>query len=142
MIAVASAGPTPLSVSSVVSSAVLMLTIATPPGPVVVPGAPATDSPSFGTRICCPSTSGAARFSRLRSAPSRAPPARSTASTTRAPGSNGYTPGRWTQPATSTISCAVALADAPGEPEAGTPDAGDAGAGRAGAGVPAIWMGS
>src|SRR4029450_13079687 len=52
--------------------------------------------------IWVPSVSGAARFSASSRAPERAPPAASMASITRAPSVNSYTPGRRTQPATST----------------------------------------
>src|SRR4051812_18878173 len=113
MIAAASTGPTPFSVSSVGSSAVLMLTSAVVPvGTPPVTGAPVGGAaPFLGTRICCPSVSGAARLSSVRSAFSSAPPARSTASITRSPGANENTPGLRTAPATSTINVAAALAD-------------------------------
>ena len=77
------------SVSSSVALAVLTLTSAPPPvSPVPgIRGAGAgRRRPRFGTRICVPSVSGAARFSAARSAPGRAPPAVSIASITRSPG--------------------------------------------------------
>src|SRR4051794_3484770 len=124
MIAAASTGPTPFKVSRVGSSAVLMLTsVVDPPDKPPTTGAPlGTAAPFFGTRICWPSVSGAARFSSVRSATSSAPPARSTASITRSPGANSNTPGLRTAPATSTINVTVALADgdADAEPDATT----------------------
>src|SRR6187401_1490171 len=116
MIAAARTGPTPFNVSSVASSAVLMLTrVVGPPGTPPAIGAPVGGAaPFFGTRICCPSVSGAARLSRVRSAFSSAPPARSTASITRSPGTNSNTPGLRTAPATSTINVGAALIDADG----------------------------
>src|SRR3954447_24402356 len=123
MMAAPRTGPTPFSVSSVGSSAVLMFTSAVvePPGTPPVTGTPlGTAAPFLGTRICCPSVSGAARLSSVRSALSSAPPARSTASITRSPGWNSKTPGFRTAPATSTISAGDALddADADAEPDA------------------------
>jgi hypothetical protein len=153
MIAAARTGPTPFNVSSVASSAVLMLTsVVGPPGTPPAIGAPVGGAaPFFGTRICCPSVSGAARLSRVRSAFSSAPPARSTASITRSPGANSNTPGLRTAPATSTINVGAALIDADGgtDPDAtataGAPD-GDApndvcGAGAADPAVVATSMG-
>src|SRR3954447_10989955 len=120
MIAAASTGPTPFSVSSVGSSAVLMLTsVVGPPGTPPVTGAPlGAAAPFLGTRICWPSVSGAARLSKVRSALSSAPPARSTASITRSPGANSNTPGLRTAPATSTINVGAALPAADAETEA------------------------
>ena len=69
-----------------------------------------------------PSASGAARFSDVRSAPGRGPPAASTASITRCPDVNSYTPGRRTHPATSTkIGTGLGVGDAAGGP-AGEPN--------------------
>ena len=69
----------------------------------VGPVPPGAVAPGFGTTICVPSVSGAARLRDVRSAPFRAPPARFTASITRSPDANSYTPGFRTQPATSTM---------------------------------------
>ena len=55
------------------------------------------------TRICSPSTSTRARLRSVRSTPARAPPAASSASTTREPASSTAMPGRRTLPATSTV---------------------------------------
>src|SRR3954468_15862558 len=116
MIAAARTGPTPFSVSSVGSSAVWMLpSVVGPPGTPPVTGAPlGAAAPFLGTRICWPSVSGAARLSKVRSALSSAPPARSTASITRSPGANSNTPGLRTAPATSTINVGALLTDADG----------------------------
>lgn len=90
-------------VSNMVWSAVLTLTSAPVDG--VVEGAavegPAACSPRFGTSIFIASVSGSARLSTLRSA-SAWGRALFTASETRAPTGNSYTPGFLTAPATCT----------------------------------------
>src|SRR3954469_3424908 len=95
-------GPTPGSVSSSSSVAVLSET-----GAAAAPGAPppaagAPTWPRVGTTTCSPSTSGAARFTCARSAFLVAPPARMTASAIREPCASRYRPGRRTAPTTST----------------------------------------
>ena len=61
-------------------------------------GAAAPAGAGTPTRICSPSTSSRARLSPDRSTPGRAPPAASSASTTRAPASRTAMPGRRTLP--------------------------------------------
>ena len=88
MIALAVTGPTWGSVSSNAWSARLRSTravgAAVPDGGTAGTGAPAAGAPG-PTTICSPSTSTRARLREVRSTPSRAPPACSRASTTRAP---------------------------------------------------------
>src|SRR5438093_2024504 len=106
MIAFASTGPTPLSDSSSDALATLMFTIGVPPTPVdpgAVPPAEVVPAPVLGITTWDPSVRSAARLIDVRSAPFRAPPARFTASITRSPGPNSYTPGSFTHPVTSTI---------------------------------------
>src|SRR3954464_13371656 len=145
MIAAAVTGPTLGSDSSSVSVAVFTLT--RPPAeaaPVrAPPGGGATGTtgaePLDGTRICSPSASGDARFSRSRSALASGPPAACTASMIRWPGSNWNTPGCRTRPATCTNST-VGTGDAGGAAVDATngeaPDGGAAAGGRAPPGPP------
>src|SRR5512134_494896 len=67
------------------------------------PVAPTAVPPDLGTTTWVPSVRGAARFNPDRSALGFAPPARSTASITRSPCPNAYTPGARTHPVTSTM---------------------------------------
>ncbi len=60
--------------------------------PTTLTGAP--PGPCSGTTICCPSARRAARLTASSTAFPLAPPARSTASVTRAPAGSLYTPGR------------------------------------------------
>src|SRR4249919_1055527 len=116
MMAAAVTGPTPGRSSSSVSPAELMLMSVVPPAvdpSPDEPGSPLVVEPGFVITICVPSVSGAARFNVVRSAPFRGPPARSTASMTRSPGVNSYTPGSRTHPATSTM---IAAGLAPADP--------------------------
>src|SRR5207237_9643731 len=69
--------------------------------PVAAPAA-ATPAPRRGTTTCSPSETSAARFTSERSALRVEPPARATASATRAPWASRYRPGRCTAPTTST----------------------------------------
>ena len=94
------------------------------------PGEPAAEAAGAGgggtpTTICSPSTRRRARLSPARSAPRRAPPAASRASTTRAPGSRTTMPGRRTLPVTSTTTSAAGLPEGATE----SPEAGAAGPG-------------
>src|SRR2546423_769586 len=96
-------GPTPGSVSSRVTVALLRLTW--PPGAPAPPPEPASTAPGGGVApitTSSPSTSLRARFRNDRSVPGSAPPAASRASATRDPAGRRTSPGLRTRPATAT----------------------------------------
>src|SRR5262245_6417563 len=106
MIFAAVLGPIPGSASSCSSVAALSET-----GPLDPELDPAPAAPRTGTTTCCPSASGAARFTPIRAARRVTPPAAATASATRDPVETLYRPGLRTAPTTSTTTrCGFAAA--------------------------------